>query len=129
MPELFVRREEFERMHDAMIHCVRDGEGFDLTAELIVKREVLWVRYIAEPIYEGDRVVRAIGVISDITRSREREHQLQSAKEAAEAAASARSRFLANMSHEIRTPMNGVIGMTSLLRDSPLTPSRALSSM
>src|SRR6185369_8630540 len=28
--------------------------------------------------------------------------------------------FLANMSHEIRTPMNAVIGMTTLLEDTPL---------
>ena len=32
----------------------------------------------------------------------------------------AKSEFLANMSHEIRTPMNGVIGMTSLLLETPL---------
>jgi signal transduction histidine kinase/CheY-like chemotaxis protein len=40
---------------------------------------------------------------------------LREAKQAAEAASTAKSTFLANMSHEIRTPMNGVIGMAELL--------------
>ncbi len=46
--------------------------------------------------------------------------QTTAREQAAIDASRLKSDFLANMSHEIRTPMNGVIGMTSLLLDSPL---------
>lgn len=45
-------------------------------------------------------------------------------KEQAEQANRAKSSFLANMSHEIRTPLNGIIGMSSILSKTKLSPSQ-----
>ena len=61
-----------------------------------------------------------VSFMRDITRRREAEDALTSARDDALAAARKKAEFLAVMSHEIRTPLNGMLGAIELLGDTAL---------
>ncbi|MCK6412153.1 MAG: response regulator [Azonexus sp.] len=106
-----------------IVHTTRDG------ATRHIDQDVFWrqdgscfpVEYTCTPLRSGGNgFAGAVVVFRDISERRETERAQQAAAEAAEQASRAKSMFLANMSHEIRTPLNAVIGMGSLLEETPL---------
>ncbi len=75
----------------------------------------------ASPVLGQQGKIRGVLVsFDDVTQLEETKRDLTVAKRVADDANQAKSEFLARMSHEIRTPMNGVIGMASLMSDTPL---------
>ncbi|MBX9749625.1 MAG: PAS-domain containing protein [Roseococcus sp.] len=134
--------EEGGSLRESMRYMYRRGDfGFDQPEEFWVEGRVdavlsgkpirltrpapgnRWLEFSYSPIGQG----RIIAQGRDVTALKASEQAAIAAKEAAEAAALAKSSFLAAMSHEIRTPMNGVLGMLEVLGRSELKPDQARS--
>ncbi len=90
-------------------HAGERGRGLEFTARDGRQLQVLH----AACRYQGDDVL--LCVFHDISRHRQAQAALSSARQAADAANQAKSAFLATMSHEIRTPLYGVLGTLELL--------------
>ena len=116
--------EVFAKHPDLAALLEREGEvSDDVPVEAAGRRRVCAVRL--GDVKRRRRRVGRMMTLRDVSAEREASRELERARQAAEAAAVAKSRFLANMSHEIRTPMNGVLGMTGLLLDSGLNETQA----
>ncbi|MFA5899004.1 MAG: ATP-binding protein [Hyphomicrobium sp.] len=84
-----------------------------------------WIEWEEQVVVAPDGArfeVQSIG--RDVTERLCADIELADARDQAEAANRAKGRFLAAMSHEIRTPMNGILGMASLLLETPQTPEQ-----
>jgi len=98
--------------------------GGQVTCQYRVVRgdgEVIWVEtnFALIDAEQAGGPARMVSVARNIQARKEMEAALIEAREAAEAAAAAKSDFLANMTHELRTPLNAIIGFAGVLSGSP----------
>jgi signal transduction histidine kinase/CheY-like chemotaxis protein len=122
-PPIDLFPEEDHEIIKAFIRRVaRGAAGSEIDVRMNSTTGVRWVRIFMERITDVDgNDRRAVGLIIDIDAQKKQAIALAEAREAAEAAAEAKSNFLAAMSHEIRTPLNGVLGMAQSLDNDELT--------
>jgi len=121
----FYPPEQAQRFHDDDRQVMASGQALIGREEPALEAATggqRWLLTTKVPLRDDDgRIAGIVGISRDISELR-RVHELQVAKERAEAANEGKSRFLANMSHELRTPLNAVLGYAQiLLRDAGLS--------
>jgi two-component system sensor histidine kinase BarA len=104
---------------------VREHHTYDRTVDIVSDDEVgELVAGFNQMLGEiRDRDVAIAAHVAGLEQTvADRTKDLVEAKEAADAANSAKSDFLATMSHEIRTPMNGIMVMAEMLAAGDMPP-------
>jgi PAS domain S-box-containing protein len=110
---------------DLFVERLRD-EGAITEHEIQVRRmdnSIIWVAMNARAVRDEEgQALYFEGTMENITRRKDAEMALRTAKEQADLANRAKSEFLANMSHELRTPLNAIIGFSEIIKDEMFGP-------
>jgi PAS domain S-box-containing protein len=101
---------------------IESGQAlYDLEEEIEVNDRKRWVNSNIAPIRNAEnQIIGLIGISWDITDRKQHEVELRQSKELAEAGTHAKNEFIASISHEFRTPMAGILGLSEILKNSPL---------
>jgi signal transduction histidine kinase/CheY-like chemotaxis protein len=106
--EMRAQNAELVRMLDALTVSARELKQVNAELEETNRGVLAMYRQLSDELEETNT-----GVVALYAELDERGRQLSAANEA-------KTRFLRNVSHELRTPVNSILGLASLLADSPL---------
>ena len=119
------------RVHaQIMMKRIAYGSVLTLLLAILVIGVLIWkiadFQHVSEIAMAEKEVLQRANMLLEIEieARKDLERELVKTKEEAESATKAKSEFLAMMGHEIRTPMNGMLGFTSLLQNTSLTPDQ-----
>ncbi len=98
---------------EPLMQQMKNGHSPYIDIQLRDKDKKIWYRFNFAFQEEQGNVVLGI---ANCERAKQRELELQNAREAADYANRQKTSFLFNMSHDIRTPMNAIIGYTSMAK-------------
>ncbi len=65
---------------------------------------------------------RVVSILRDVSQSKQRDEEIETARAAAAEVNVWKDQFLANVSHELRTPLNAIIGFAEMLANTQLVP-------
>ncbi len=98
---------------------LRRGERWTIEEKFIKLDKGWFWGSVAYTIIRAGEEERLMVRITDVTKAKQSQFELERSKHLAESANIAKANFVANMSHEIRTPINGIIGLSDLIHDLP----------
>ncbi|WP_444895051.1 ATP-binding protein [Microbulbifer sp. SSSA005] len=109
--------EDFPRVEQSMRDHVR--EGLPLDVEFRIWRSdssMVWVRCRGKAqLNSRGQPVRVLGVLQDVSRSRERLSQMERELELQREENAHRADLLFSLSHELRTPLNAILGYSQIV--------------